>query len=95
MERLNHHFDRVSKKQTLNSVLTVVILSSITFGMWIPQTLKYSRNGDIGGFYLGVANIIISGIVVLLYSAMLHAVVRRLIAQASKTPDSSPSAANS
>jgi hypothetical protein len=91
MNSIKSRFDRTSKKLTLNSALTTLTLISVCFGMWIPQTLKYSKNGDTGGFYLGVVSIILMGTVVLISWARVHAVVRRLVSQAGQTANGSPS----
>jgi len=52
MERLDRHFDRVGRKQTLNSAVIWVVSSSILIAFGVVMIIKYWADGEVLGYSL-------------------------------------------
>jgi uncharacterized membrane protein HdeD (DUF308 family) len=85
MRRISQYYDRVNKKQSLNSTLSQVVCFSFICCMGIFQIIKYFKNHDSFYVYAGIWDITIGVFGIWSGSQMLHAVVRRLLAEAQKT----------
>jgi hypothetical protein len=82
MGRISKHFDKVGKKQTLNSAIIWIACVSFLFCIGIFQIIKYVTDHDSFYLYAGICNVTIGAFSVWTGSQILHAVVRRLVAEA-------------
>ncbi len=82
MGRIRQYFDNKSTMLSLNAA--IIHLSGFSFCLAISywMIVKYSSNGDRGGFYLGITLAIMSLLNVLIGFFSIHAIVRRLVAEA-------------
>jgi hypothetical protein len=85
MGRINSHFDKVSRKQTVSSAILWIALWSICIGLGVGMILKYTRNDDHGGLFLGIIFTALSLFNALTGAHVAHAVIRRLVAEARNT----------
>jgi hypothetical protein len=86
MELIDRHFDRVGRKQTLNSAIIWTVCASITIGLGICMLIKYFQNGDNAGLLLGVAFAALGIFNTLTGTQMIRAVVRRITPDSQKRP---------
>jgi hypothetical protein len=86
MERVRAYFDRRVRKQSLNAAIFLVSSFSWTAAISFWMIVKYSSNGDSGGLYLGIFLAAISLLNVLIGFQSVHAIVRRLVAEAKQKP---------
>jgi hypothetical protein len=84
MGRIDKHFDKVSRKQTLNTAISWIACFSFLCCIGIFQIIKYAKDIDPFYLYAGICNVTIGTFSVWTGSQILHAVVRRLVAEARK-----------
>ena len=83
MERIRKHFDKVSRKQTLYSAIFYTVFSTY-FLCWevFYQIWKEARTGSHIWLYLDIFVSVLALLGIPASILMIHAVVRRLIAEA-------------
>ena len=86
MKNLHPYFDRRFGRASLNRALVLLVACSGDFTLGIVGMIKYAKIGDDVGFSVGVANTALGISGIFFGSQMIHAVVRRLIAEARNTP---------
>jgi DNA-binding transcriptional regulator of glucitol operon len=82
MAILEQHFDRLARKSSLNWAIVSVILWPAFMALGVLQLHKYSSGRDSFYLYAGLFNIGLSILGTFNGIGILHAVVRRLVAEA-------------
>jgi len=84
MKSIAAYFDIRCRKQSLNKAIFLLFAFSWCLAISYWMIVKYSSNGDRGGFYLGIAFAIICTLGLFVSSQSIHAIVRRMVAEARK-----------
>jgi hypothetical protein len=84
MERIRFYFDRWCKKQPLDSGIVQLPASSFCLAICLWLMAELSSHKDHGGFYLGIGGAVVSLLNIFISYQSIHAVVRRLVAEARK-----------
>jgi inner membrane protein involved in colicin E2 resistance len=89
------HCERSAANWSLNGAIIALSSGAFIIGLSLSAALKNLRAGDRFSFSIEIAQAAMFLLLVLFDIAMIHAVVRRLIAQAGQPASPSPSAAKS
>ena len=86
MEQVLESSEARCKGWSLKGSISYLVFSSIYLGISICMIIKYAQNGDSGGLFLGIANLVIALCNTLLGTFRIKKTVRRLVAEARSTP---------
>jgi hypothetical protein len=95
MKWLNEHCEKSAAYWSLNGAIVALSSGAFIVGLSLAAAIKNLKAGDRFSFSIEIAQAAVFLLLVLFDISMIHAVVRRLIAQATQTADRSPSASKS
>jgi len=82
MGRVSRRYDRVCKKQTLNSPIWLIVSFTLLWSVGPFQIIKFFKDHDSFYLYAGICNMTMGTFGIWNGYQMLRAVVRRLVAEA-------------
>jgi hypothetical protein len=95
MKWLSEQCDKSAAYWSLNGAIVALSSGAFIVGLSLAAALKNLKAGDRFSFSIEIAQAAVFLLLVLFDVSMIHAVVRRLIAQARQAADRSPSEAKS
>jgi hypothetical protein len=91
MKWLNRHCEKSAAYWSLNGAIVALSSGAFIVGLSLAAAIKNLKAGDKFSFSIEIAQAAVFLLLVLFDISMIHAVVRRLIAQAGQGADCSPS----
>ena len=81
MNRLHRHYDKLARKASLNQALTITLMFAFYCSTGLFQVLYYFKQRDSFYLVIGPINILLGMVGILSGVQMIHAIVRRLVAE--------------